>query len=398
MSANYTARLADLAIRLGVNLQCGQALVIRAPLAASDLVLELTGAAYRLGAGPVTCLFEDPRALRARLLLANERVLGEAPAWLPAAVATAHEQGAARLDVLGPLPELVEDVPLSRVLRGHKAFKAASHAETRVLERRLVNASTLLLATGSWARRVFTGDSVEAAVTTLDEVLRAATYADGPDAAARLGQHLAELDARAMALQALDLRSLRLHGDETDLTVDLAAGYRWVGATDVAGNGIRYAPSLIAEDVRVAADCRSARGRLALTQPISVAGDVIAGAMLEFRDGDIVSMTAASGRAALEGVLSVDAGAGRITAIGLAPKGTPATRYATGFHNPTVDRTSGCHVRFGRPDVVVMSSAVGDDVGRSSIGIDAIVGAVDVDARCAWGQTVPLMRSGTFMV
>lgn len=398
MIANDTTRLADLAIRLGVNLQRGQALVIRAPLAASDLVLELTSAVYRFGAGPVTCLFEDPRALRARLLLADEQVLGETLAWLPAAVAKAHEQGAARLDVLGPLPDLVDDVPLTRALQGHKAVEAALHEETRVLERRLVNASTLLFATGSWARRVFTGDSVEAAVTTLNDALRAAAYADGPDAAGRLGQHLAELDARATALQTLDLRSLRLYGDETDLTVDLAAGHRWVGATDVAHNGIRYAPSLIAEDVRVAVDCRSACGRLAVAQPISVAGDVIAGAAFEFHDGDIVSMMAASGRAALEGVLSVDAGVGRIAAVGLAPDGTPATRYAAEFHNPTVDRASGCHVRFGRPDVAVMPAAVGDDVGWSAIGIDAILGAVDVDGRSARGQTVPLMRNGVFMV
>lgn len=385
-------------MRLGVNLQRGQALVIRAPLAASELVLELTSAAYQLGAGPVTCLFDDPRALRARLLLADEQILGETPAWLPSAVAMAHEQGAARLDVLGPLPKLVDDVPLTRVLQGHKALEAASHAEARVLERRLVNASTLLFATESWARRVFSGDSVEAAVATLNDALRAAAYADGPDATGRLGQHLAELDARAMVLQTLDLRSLRLYGDGTDLTVDLVAGHRWVGATDLAHNGIRYAPSLIAEDVRVAVDCRSARGRLAVAQPISVAGDVIAGAALEFREGNIVSLTAASGGAALEGVLSVDAGAGRIAAVGLAPDGTPATRYAAKFHNPIVDRTSGCHVRLGRPDAAVIPAAVGGDVGRSVISIDAIIGAVDVDARSAGGQTVPLMRNGTFVV
>ena len=396
MSAARHADLAELAIRVGVNLQRGQALVVRAPLDARELVLELTTRAYRLGAGPVTCLFEDPQALLAQLRYADDTTLDDAPEWLSDGVARAHEHGAARLDVLGPLPDLLDEVPIQRTIRLHQALAKAARRETELLERQQVNASALLFVTESWARRVFPDRDVQAAMSRLQDAVCAAAYADEPDGPAALERHLTELDARRRKLQQLGLIALRLHGDDMDLTVALAAGHRWVGGTSVAANGVRFAPSLIAEEVRVAVDYRKVNGGLVLARPLSIAGDVIERAVIEFRDGEIVSMTAESGLQALEGLLAADAGAGRIAAIGLAPGRTPATRFGTAFHNPVMDRATGCHLRFGQPDAACMTTGSGADVNESTIGVDAMLGTVDVDGLTARGRTLPLIRSGAF--
>jgi len=55
-----------LCVNVGVNLQRGQELIVSAPVEAQPLVRYVTDEAYRQGAKLVTCLYDDPPAVRAR--------------------------------------------------------------------------------------------------------------------------------------------------------------------------------------------------------------------------------------------------------------------------------------------------------------------------------------------
>jgi aminopeptidase len=59
-------RLAEVAVRVGLNLAQGQELVMTAPLDALPLVRRITEHAYRAGAALVTTFFADEEAILTR--------------------------------------------------------------------------------------------------------------------------------------------------------------------------------------------------------------------------------------------------------------------------------------------------------------------------------------------
>ena len=92
-------RLAEIAIRSGLNLQPGQELVISAQVEAVPLVRRLTEHAYRAGASLVSTLLTDEEAMLIRLAHGGEASLDAASGWLLDGMASAHERNAASLSV-----------------------------------------------------------------------------------------------------------------------------------------------------------------------------------------------------------------------------------------------------------------------------------------------------------
>ena len=77
--ANMLDRLAEVSIRVGLNLQPGQDLIISAPVETLPLVRRLASEAYRNGAGVVTTFLSDDQLPLARFEHATDERLDRAP-------------------------------------------------------------------------------------------------------------------------------------------------------------------------------------------------------------------------------------------------------------------------------------------------------------------------------
>jgi len=86
-------KLAELAIRVGLNLEKGQEVIATAPIEAVDFVRLLAEKAYREGASLFTVIYGDQELARKRLALAPEEGLDKAPAWLYEGMARALGKG-----------------------------------------------------------------------------------------------------------------------------------------------------------------------------------------------------------------------------------------------------------------------------------------------------------------
>jgi hypothetical protein len=100
-------KLAEVAIKVGLQLQKGQDLVITAPVAALPLVRRITRHAYIAGAGLVTSFYADEEATLARYENASDESFDRASDWLYNGMAQAFGNGAARLAVSGDNPMLL---------------------------------------------------------------------------------------------------------------------------------------------------------------------------------------------------------------------------------------------------------------------------------------------------
>ncbi|HQT73542.1 MAG TPA: aminopeptidase, partial [Acidiphilium sp.] len=115
-------RLAEVAVRIGVNVQPGQELIINAPIEARDLVDRIATHAYRAGAALVIPFFADDLIQRARFLEASEDSFDFAPSWLYEGVAKSIGEGAAMLTVVGTDPMLLADCDPARIGRAQRAM------------------------------------------------------------------------------------------------------------------------------------------------------------------------------------------------------------------------------------------------------------------------------------
>ena len=118
-------RLAELAVRVGLNLAPGQELVMTASVEALDLSRRITEQAYKAGASLVTTLLSDDRAALARYRFARDESFDIAPGWLFDGMAAAFRGGAARLAVVGDDPSLLANEDPEKVARANRARSRA---------------------------------------------------------------------------------------------------------------------------------------------------------------------------------------------------------------------------------------------------------------------------------
>ena len=112
---------ARLVVRVGVNVQPAQPVVINAPIEGADFARRLAGAAYGAGARDVTVNWSDETLARLRLEHVSEDVLGEYPHWKKALYADNAAAGAAFISLHGDDPEIfrgIAPVRLQKVQRG----------------------------------------------------------------------------------------------------------------------------------------------------------------------------------------------------------------------------------------------------------------------------------------
>ena len=122
-------RLAEVAVRVGLNLQSGQDLVLTAPVAALPLVRRVAAAAYRAGAGLVTPILADEEVALARYRNAGDDSFDRAPGWLYRGMAEAYGSNAARMALQGNVIDATEAARIGLV---HQMVADAAALEAAV--------------------------------------------------------------------------------------------------------------------------------------------------------------------------------------------------------------------------------------------------------------------------
>src|SRR3982074_2889498 len=118
-------RLAEVAIKVGLQLEPGQDLLLTAPTAALPLVRRIAEHAYRAGAGLVTPLLSDEAVTLARYRFAPDDSFDRAAGWLYEGMAKAFAGNTARLAIVGDNPMLLAGEDPAKVSRARKAKSIA---------------------------------------------------------------------------------------------------------------------------------------------------------------------------------------------------------------------------------------------------------------------------------
>src|SRR6201986_2871061 len=120
-------RLAEVAVKVGLQLREGQDLLLTAPMVAMPLVRRIAEHAYKAGAGLVTPFFSDEELTLSRYRHAHDASFDRAAGWLYEGMAKAFSDNNARLAIVGDNPMLLSGEDPARGGRRSKANSKGYH-------------------------------------------------------------------------------------------------------------------------------------------------------------------------------------------------------------------------------------------------------------------------------
>lgn len=409
--ASFDERLAlyaDLAIRVGVNLQKGQRLLVSAPLSGAAFVREVVRKAYEAGAYDVHVEWGDDEVRKSRLQLAPEEALGDIPAWAVQKQETLIDQRAAFLNIYAPSPGLLQDVDPKRI---GKAVVAAQTAFSKVREATMgMKVSWLIIspATQEWADQVYPDLEPSDRVQRLWEDIFELCRINGNDPVGAWQAHVSALVSRAELLNRSAIRRLHYTAPGTDLTVDLPEGYQFKAGQSVNEAGTPCVVNIPTEEVFTMPHRLGVNGVVRSTMPLNYQGITVDDIRLTFRDGEIVDYSAGKGYETLQSIIETDEGARRLGEVALVAQDSPIARTGRLFYNTLLDENASCHLAIGQAYPECITG--GDDMSAEDLlaaganssmtHVDFMIGSDDLDvmAETLDGQHIPLLKKGLWAV
>jgi aminopeptidase len=380
-------RYAELAVRVGANVQEGQEVFINAAVEHADLVRALTRQAYRAGASYVNLRYTDQHVRRAMIELGPDEALTYAPEWQKT-METAAAGNAVLATAGDPEPELLADLDGDRVGRA----RSPEIAEIRRQQHHdhSVNWSILGAPNQGWASQVLGEPDVE----RLWELVAFCFRLDESDPVAAWREHLDSLDARATALTELRPDALHYRGPGTDFTVGLLPSARWGSAGFRTAGGIYYVANMPTEEIFTTPDPRWAEGTLRSSLPLSLDGQLIRDLQLTFENGRIVQVEAETGAEIVRTHLATIENADRLGELALVTKESRVGQTGTLFYNTLFDENATCHIAYGNGLAYAFDGEPDEAMNISNIHIDFMIGGpeLEVDAVLGDGTEVPLIR------
>jgi len=406
---------AELAVRVALNLQPGQRLMIIGPLVnggvsleAAPLVRQIAASAYRAGGELVEALWGDEPLQLTRFRQARPDTLSAFSAWLPGALAEHAQAGQAVLSIYANDPDLLEHEPTERVGALQQAVSRSVMRFRELISRNQTNWAAIAAATPAWAAKVFGGVPEDQRVERLWDSIGRLCRLDRPDPVAAWQEHLAALAARSDFLNRRRYSALKYAGPGTNLMLGLPPGHFWVSGASTSRSGIRFVPNLPTEEVFTMADRSRVDGIVRATKPLSYGGALIEDFSVQFEAGRVVNVTAARGEQVLRQMIGTDASAGRLGEVALVPHSSPIAASELLFYNTLFDENAASHLALGTAYKFTLTGAdaMSDEEfqraggNTSAIHVDFMIGSsrLDVDGVLGDGRVEPVMRKGEWAI
>jgi len=405
---------ADLTVRVGLNLQPTQRLLIIGPIAnggaaldAAPLVREIAASAYRAGARLVETLWGDEALLAARLRHAPRDSFEEVSAWLADALVQHVSGGHAVLSVYANDPDQLKDAPQDLVGAVQQATARSIRPFRERISRNQTNWAVVAASAASWARRVFPDVEPAQQVDRLWSAIATLCRLNCPDPIAAWERHLADLAARTDRLNAKQYSALTYAGPGTSLTIGLPPAHVWVGGRSASSAGIRFAPNLPTEEVFTMPHKDRVDGVVRSTKPLSYGGTLIENFSLRFERGRVVEVKAEKNQGVLQRLVDMDAGAARLGEVALVSESSPVAKTGLLFYNTLFDENAASHIALGAAYKFTLQGgeAMSDEAfeqaggNRSAAHVDFMIGSaeLDVDGVLPSGASEPVLRKGEWI-
>ncbi|GIP50606.1 Aminopeptidase 2 [compost metagenome] len=340
-------KYAELAVKIGVNVQPGQNLIINATIDCAELVRLIVKQAYEAGARFVKVNWSDDVVTRLRYDMAAEDSFLDEPKWYAGEMLEFVENGAAVLHVISSDPDLLKGVSTERLTNHQKTYGKAMSKYREMQMSDKFSWSIVAVPSKVWADKVFPNLPEEQRVQALWEAIFRTVRLDQPDPIAAWQQHIDNLTQKSDYLNAKRYKKLHYKAPGTDLTIELPEGHLWVAAESLNAQGNTFLANLPTEEVFTAPHKTGVNGTVAATKPLSYRGTIIDRFSLTFENGRIVDYQAEVGADVLKQLVELDEGSHYLGEVALVPHNSPISQSGILFYNTLFDENASNHLAIG---------------------------------------------------
>ncbi|KAB3531141.1 aminopeptidase [Alkaliphilus serpentinus] len=408
---NFKAMLkkyAHLAVKVGVNIQEGQTLILQTPTAATEFAREVTRAAYEAGAKNVHIEWNDEDCTLIRYLLAPEETLKTVPQWKINGLLEMVKEGAAYLSISATNPDLLKEVDPERVAMVNKASAVASKELRSYIQSGNTCWGVVSVPTNEWASKVFPEVNPQDRVDLLWEKIFKITRVNQEDPIKAWQDHLGLLKERLEYLNDKSFKKLYLKAPGTDLIIELPEDHIWIGGGMHSNNDIEFVPNMPTEEVFTMPLKEGVHGVVTSTKPLNYGGKLIDQFSITFEKGRIVDFTAEIGYETLKKMIETDEGSHYLGEIALVPHNSPVSNSNIIFYNTLFDENASNHLAIGMAyplsikDGGKLSHEELEKKGANTslIHVDFMIGSpdMDIDGETSDGSKLPIFRRGNWAI
>lgn len=378
---------AKLCVKVGINIQKGQPLVINAPIEGIEFVRLLAKNAYELGASEVHVNWNDEVLTKLKYENAPMEVFENFPAWYADSLEDFAKKGAGFLSISAQDPELLKEIDPKKIAANNKSSSIGLKEFRKYTMNDINPWCVVSIPTKSWAKRVFPNVSEEEAVEKLWAAIFNATRMDLENPVEAWENHMANLKEKVDFLNNKKLKSLHYQSSNgTDLIVKLPEGHIWAGGGAIDSKDIYFAPNMPTEEVFTMPLKTGVNGVVYSTKPLNYGGKLIDDFKLTFKDGMVIDYDAKVGRDVLKDLFDIDEGAKHLGEVALVPYSSPISKSNIVFMNTLFDENASCHFAFGKayPTNITGGENMTDEelekhgVNNSLTHVDFMIGSEDM--------------------
>jgi aminopeptidase len=404
---NKILKYADLLVRVGINIQNGQTLVINSPIECASFTRVVTEQAYKAGAREVYVRWHDELTEKMKYEMAEDSVFDEFPEWGTAMYNDFVDKGAAFLSIAASDPELMKDIDPKRISRYNKVrSKALSYYRTHMMSDK--NPWCIAsIPTESWAKKVFP-EAGDEAVDLLWDAIFKSVRVDQEDPVQAWKDHQTSLKKNIEYLNNAAFKYLRYKNSiGTDVTVELPKGHIWAGGGSVTPKNQEFVANMPTEEIFTLPKRDSVNGRVVSSLPLNYNGNLIENFSFKFVDGIVMEFTAEKGFDTLQELLETDHGAAMLGEVALVPYDSPISNQKILFYNTLFDENASCHFALGKayPMVEGVEDMTEEQmleagINESLIHEDFMIGTADLEIIGVKenGEEVLIFENGNFAI
>ena len=405
MKKTVLREYAKLIVRVGVNVQKGQEVIVYAGLDQPEFVQMVVEEAYKAKAKKVTVEWSYQPLTKTHVRYQSVKTMGEVTEWEKARLEHYCNVLPARIHLTSADPDGLKGVNMGKVSKANQM----SYPILKPYRDRRENKEQWCIAAvpgKAWAKKVFPGERTSVAVEKLwDAILSASRVTEDPIKAWEA--HNANMAKRCEYLNSLKIRTLHYTAENgTDLTVGMIGEGCWRGGGDTSLQGIYFNPNIPTEECFISPKRGEAEGIVYSSKPLSYRGQLIDNFSIRFENGKAVEVHAEKGEEQLKDMICMDEGAAYLGECALVPQASPISESGLLFYNTLFDENAACHLALGMgfaDTIQDFQNKTLDEcrelgINDSMIHVDFMVGcdSMNIEATCEDGKVVSIFRNGNW--
>lgn len=400
------AEYADLAVRVGINVQPGQNVLINTTTDTLEFSRLIVKKAYEAGAKSVHVNFTDGPIHRAFFDLAPESAMKEFPAWMVTQRNELIDQQGSLLWIDAEDPDLLAGVPAKRISDYQKTSGRALEKYRAAVMSDKIAWSIIAIPSEIWAKKVFPDLPKEEQVKALWEVIFKTVRIGDGTAVAKWKTHIRDLELRATMLNDRRYKKIHYSAPGTELSVELPDKHLWLSGASRTPNQTAFIANMPTEEVYTAPLKYGVNGYVKNTKPFVYKGNLIDDFTLTFKDGKIIKAHAEVGNDLLQGLIKNDEGSSYLGEIALVPHESPISASGILFYNTLFDENASNHLAIGEAYPTCYEGARDlEEAQLQALGLntsitheDFMIGSaeMDIDGELPDGTREPIFRKGNW--